>query len=175
VAPLPDEREIPPPPPQTFEPPPVAPPVVPLVDLTYVPPTPPTAISLPPPPPVVPRETTPPPPPVILTLPRAIEATHTIPEYPALARRLREQGTLRLRLAIDEKGFVTAATLVSSSGFPRLDEAAVKWIKTHWRYAPAMQGAKALSSTAQAIVEFRLQVRAAPRNLGIERGPLTSD
>ena len=158
VAPLPADPDIPLPPPQTFEPPPVLPPIAPVVELTYVPPTPPTVISLPPSQPVPPpREVTPPSPPVVFTPARAIAATHTIPEYPPLSRRLREQGTLRLKITLDEKGVVTAASVVNSSGFQRLDDAAVGWIRTHWRYAPAMQGSRPVPSTTDAIVEFRLQ------------------
>ncbi len=133
--------------------------ITPVVELTYTPPTPPTAISLPPPLPVpaVPRVVTPPTPPVVFTPARAIAASHSIPEYPFVSRRLREQGTLRLKLTVDEKGLVTQAVVVNSSGFERLDEAAVKWVKAQWRYTPAMQGTKPVASTAEAIVEFKLQ------------------
>jgi periplasmic protein TonB len=158
VAPLPNDPTDPLPPPQTFEAPVVQPAVTPVIELTYVPPIPQTAISVPPPLPVpTPRQATPPSPPVVFTPARAMAATHTIPEYPFVSRRLREQGTLRLKLVVDEKGFVTDATVVNSSGFQRLDEAAVNWVKTHWRYTPAMQGAKPVRSNADAIVEFRLQ------------------
>ena len=157
VAPLPNDEQVPPPPPQTFEPPPLVQPIAPVVELTYVPPPPQTAISVPPPPVEVPREVTPPAPLVVFTPARAIEATHTIPEYPPLSRRLREQGTLRVKLNIDEKGKVTAAMVVLSSGFQRLDEAAVNWIKAHWRYAPAKRGPTPVASSVETIVEFRLQ------------------
>lgn len=159
VAPVPKGPEVPPPPPQTFDPPPVVAPIPPVVVLTYAPPTPPTTISLPPalPVPSVPQVVTPPTPPVTFTPARAIKASHTIPEYPFVSRRLREQGTLRLKLTVDEKGLVTEAMVVNSSGFQRLDEAAVKWVKAQWRYTPAMQGTKPVPSTADAIVEFKLQ------------------
>jgi periplasmic protein TonB len=158
LAPPPNNTTDPLPPPQTFEPPPVQPAISPVIELTYMTPTPQTAISLPPPIPMPPtRETRPPAPPVVFTPARALAATHTIPEYPFVSRRLREQGTLRLKLVVDEKGFVTEATVVNSSGFARLDEAAVTWVKTHWRYTPAMEGAKPVRSNADAIVEFRLQ------------------
>jgi protein TonB len=94
---------------------------------------------------------------VTFTPARAIAASHTIPEYPFVSRRLREQGTLRLKLTVDEKGLVTDAIVVNSSGFQRLDEAAVKWVKAQWRYTPAMQGTKPVPTTADAIVEFKLQ------------------
>jgi protein TonB len=150
----------PPPPAQTFDPPPVVV-VPPEITLIYAPPVPTTTISLPPPlpaPTVPPRVTPQPPtPPVVFTPARAIAASHTTPEYPFISRRLREQGTLRLKLTIDEKGSVTGAVVVNSSGFQRLDEAAVNWVKSHWRYTPAMQGNKPVSSMVDAIVEFRLQ------------------
>jgi len=154
VAPIPKTNNPPPPPAQIFDPPPVNV-IAPVVELTYTPPPSATAISVPPPLPG-PRPT-PPAPPVVFTPPRAIAATHTIPEYPFLSRRLREQGTTRLKLIIDEKGMVTGATVVNSSGHQRLDEAAVKWVVGHWRYTPALQGTRAVPSTAEAILEFRLQ------------------
>jgi len=161
VPPIPDEPQIPVPPPQVFTAPPLQTPIPPEVVLTYTPPAPTTAISTQPPvpvpqiPPRVEPALTPPPP--VFTPARSIAATHTIPEYPALSRRLREQGTMRLKLTIDEKGIVTQATVVNSTGFQRLDEAAVNWVKSHWRYTPAMQGTRAVPSMADAIVEFRLQ------------------
>ena len=160
VAPLPKDNDPPPPPLPIFEPP-QAVVIEPVVTLIYDPPTPTTSISVPPP--LPPAQPTPqrvepaPTPPVVLTPAKAIASTHTIPEYPPISRRLREQGTLRLKLTIDEKGIVAQATVVNSSGAQRLDEAAVNWVKSHWRYTPAMQGTKAVPSMADAIVEFRLQ------------------
>ncbi len=111
VAPLPNNPDVPPPPPQTFEPPRVETVITPVVELTYTPPTPPTTISLPPALPVPPtcrawyrRRRRP-----WSSRRRArSRPRHTIPEYPFVSRRLREQGTLRLKLTVDEKGLVTA-------------------------------------------------------------------
>ena len=96
------------------------------------------------------------PPPLLFTQARAIAATHTIPDYPPVSRRLAEQGTLRLRLAITAEGAVSEAQVESSSGHPRLDDAAVQWVKAHWRYEPALEGTKRVPSTAQAVVTFKL-------------------
>jgi len=140
VPPLPDEPQIPVPPPQIFDAPPLQQPIIPEVVLTYTPPTPTTSISIPPPVPVPttpPRVEPAPTPPVVLIPAKAIASTHTIPEYPPVSRRLREQGTLRLKLTIDEKGIVTQATVVNSSGAQRLDEAAVNWVTSHWRWNAA--------------------------------------
>jgi protein TonB len=120
-----------------------------------VPETPPTTATEPPQ-----REASverPVPPPVILTPARAIMTTHTIPDYPPLSRRLGEQGTLRLHLAIGTDGTVEAARIEVSSGHQRLDNAAVEWVKAHWRYEPALQGVKPIPSTATAEVTFRLK------------------
>jgi protein TonB len=97
------------------------------------------------------------PPPITFSPARALFATHTTPDYPPLSRRLGEQGTLRLKLSITPQGAVADAMVVNSSGHPRLDEAAVDWVKTHWRYQPAMRGPTAVPSTADAVVTFKLQ------------------
>jgi protein TonB len=97
------------------------------------------------------------PPPIVFTPARALPATHTIPDYPPVSRRLGEQGTLRLRVAITADGTVSDAQIESSSGHQRLDQAAVEWVKTHWRYEPAREGAKAVASTALAVVTFKLR------------------
>jgi protein TonB len=70
---------------------------------------------------------------------------------------LGEQGTLRLHLAIGTDGTVEAARIEVSSGHQRLDNAAVEWVKAHWRYEPALQGVKPIPSTATAEVTFRLK------------------
>jgi protein TonB len=96
------------------------------------------------------------PPPVLFTPARAIAATHTIPDYPPVSRRLGEQGTLHLRLAITADGAVSDAQIESSSGHTRLDEAAMQWVKAHWRYEPALEGTKRVPATAKAVVTFKL-------------------
>jgi len=83
--------------------------------------------------------------------PIAAADAYTIPDYPPVSRRLAEQGTLRLRLAITADGGVSDAQIESSSGHPRLDDAAMQWVKAHWRYEPALEGAKRVPTTAQAV------------------------
>jgi protein TonB len=97
----------------------------------------------------------PPPPPV--TPPRAIVETQTGPTYPVLSRRLREEGTVRLRLTIGTDGSVIAADIIQSSGHMRLDDAAVDWVLRHWRYEPAMQGTMPQEATTEAALEFQLR------------------
>lgn len=112
------------------------------------------AITLPPPqPPTDSRVPAQPEP----TLPvRALADTHTIPPYPPLALRLAHAGTVRLRITVDEQGNVVSANVLQSSGHDELDAAAVAWVKSHWRYQPAMQDGHAASGMTNAIVTFRL-------------------
>jgi protein TonB len=144
----------PPPPPPNFEAPAVTTPVEPTITLDYVPPQE-RAITLPTDPPE--RQASLPPPVVKFTQARPLLATHSTPDYPPVSRRLSEQGTLRLRLSISAEGSVKDAMVEQSSGYPRLDDAAVQWVKGHWRYQPAMEGTRPVASTLSAIVTFKLQ------------------
>jgi periplasmic protein TonB len=145
---------VPPPPPPTFQAPTITPEVVPAIMLDYVPPQE-HAITPPADPPKQVATLVPPTP--AFTAARALIATHTTPDYPPVSRRLGEQGSLRLRLAITADGAVKDAMVEQSSGYPRLDDAAVQWVKAHWRYAPATEGTRPVASMLSAIVTFKLQ------------------
>jgi protein TonB len=86
-----------------------------------------------------------------------IAGTHGIPDYPPLARRLGEQGSVRLSLTISATGDVTGATVVQSSGFPDLDQTAVDWVIGHWKYKPATHSGSAVPSQTLAVVVFNLK------------------
>ena len=85
-----------------------------------------------------------------------ILATHTTPEYPAVATRLGEQGSVQLSIKVDEHGTATDASVIASSGHDVLDSAAIAWVKAHWKYKPALRNGIPIAVTAQAIVTFRL-------------------
>jgi protein TonB len=76
-----------------------------------------------------------------------------------LSRRLGEQGTVHLHIAIDASGTISAVTVEQSSGSTRLDEAAVTWVRSHWRYHPAKIDDRPVASTARAAVVFDLTQR----------------
>lgn len=88
---------------------------------------------------------------------RSIVATHTEPAYPPLSRRLGEEGTVHLSLSIGTSGKVERATIETSSGSQRLDEAARDWVHRHWRYHPATQGGKPVATQTQVNVIFSLK------------------
>jgi protein TonB len=54
---------------------------------------------------------------------------------PLLSRRLKESGTVVLRIVVDVRGMLKEAVVSKSSGFPRLDEQALQDIRTA-RFAP---------------------------------------
>ena len=78
------------------------------------------------------------------------------PAYPALSRRLGEEGKLVLRVELDEKGHVAQAQIVDSSGFKRLDEAAMAAVKT-WRCTPPVRNGQAVRAVALQPFNFVLQ------------------
>lgn len=84
--------------------------------------------------------------------------THTTPPYPAVARRLGQQGTVILSITVAADGSVSAAQVATSSGVPELDEAGLDWVRAHWRYKPAMQGGVPVPSSTQAAVKFDLKL-----------------
>jgi periplasmic protein TonB len=57
------------------------------------------------------------------------------PAYPRMSRRQGEQGTVVLRVFINTEGRAEKAEIRTSSGYSRLDEAALDTVK-RWRYLP---------------------------------------
>lgn len=156
---LPTEKtDQPLPPPPMVEPysPPAPVPVEPVIEFT-LPSEPTAAITVPPAPVVVQPPVAIAVPPPVLTPARSIPETHTRPEYPVLSRRLGEEGSVRLSLTIAEDGMVIDAVVVKSTGFARLDAAAIEWIKGHWRYTPAMRGNMPIKTTTETMLTFKLE------------------
>ena len=57
------------------------------------------------------------------------------PTYPRMSRRMGEQGTVLLRVFISAEGRAEQAEIRTSSGYARLDEAALETVR-RWRYVP---------------------------------------
>jgi protein TonB len=81
--------------------------------------------------------------PAPVTPPRtdAAHLNNPAPQYPALSRRLGEQGRVMLDVYILPDGSVGEIKLNRTSGFPRLDNAALQAVKS-WKYVPARRGDK---------------------------------
>ena len=61
------------------------------------------------------------------------------PPYPPVSRRLNEQGKTTVRVLIGVDGQPQRAEIANSSGFSRLDEAAMATVM-RWRYVPGKRG-----------------------------------
>jgi protein TonB len=78
------------------------------------------------------------------------------PAYPRASRRLSEQGTVTLRVRVGADGLPLAVELRQSSGFPRLDDAALDAVR-QWRFVPARQGDTPIASWATVPIAFKLE------------------
>jgi protein TonB len=133
--------------PQIVKPPPVpTPPPKPAVDPIPVPkPAPPPVVTEAPPPPAFTappaevKKPEPAPPPVIPPRVDASQLNNPIPPYPSISRRLGEEGKVLLDVDILADGTVGEIKIKTSSGYPRLDQAALEAVK-HWHYVPANRG-----------------------------------
>lgn len=61
------------------------------------------------------------------------------PPYPPMSKRLNEQGKVVVRALIGTDGTASQASIKSSSGFDRLDQAALATV-LKWRYVPGKRG-----------------------------------
>jgi protein TonB len=88
--------------------------------------------------------------------PVSITATHTVPPYPPIARRIGAEGKVTLRLTVSMEGRVSQADIVTSSGRSDLDQTAQQWIVSHWIYKPALDNGVPAISQSLATVIFSL-------------------
>jgi periplasmic protein TonB len=107
------------------------------------------------------RPTAPPPPVAQPTVPRTAPKSDprrplSQPEYPPSSRRAGEAGTVILEVYVLETGRVGEARVKQSSGFPRLDEAAVREVKRSWRLVPGTENGKPVPMWGQFAVTFKL-------------------
>jgi protein TonB len=78
------------------------------------------------------------------------------PAYPPMSRRLGETGKVVLRVTLNAHGRVAKATVSQSSGFGRLDEAALAAVR-EWRCTPAQRNGQAVEATALQPFNFVLE------------------
>lgn len=81
---------------------------------------------------------------------------HNQTPYPPLARRMRESGTVRLRVLVSAEGLAEKIELLSSSGSPRLDEGAQEAVR-RWRFIPARQGDQPVPSHVVVPIIYKLE------------------
>lgn len=78
------------------------------------------------------------------------------PVYPLLSRKRKEQGTVWLLLLVSKDGLVTQLKLKKSSGFDRLDQAALQAVKA-WKFQPARQQGQPIDYWYELPLKFSLQ------------------
>jgi protein TonB len=77
------------------------------------------------------------------------------PGYPEASRRRKEEGLVILAVRVSEEGLPSTVQILQSSGFPRLDEAAITAV-SHWRFTPAKLGNQSIASQIEVPIRFRL-------------------
>jgi len=80
----------------------------------------------------------------------------TQPEYPPTSKRLGEVGTVVMLLTVDESGKVIEAQVDKSSGYERLDQAALEEAKRNWRLLPGTVGGKPTTMKYKFAVTFKI-------------------
>lgn len=99
-----------------------------------------------------------PPPPLPVTQPRfnADYLDNPKPPYPGTSRRMGEEGEVRLRVHVTPAGTAQQVEVYRSSGFPRLDQAALDAVK-QWRFIPARQGDQPVPAWVIVPIQFSLR------------------
>lgn len=82
--------------------------------------------------------------------------TATPPSYPITALREGVQGTVLLRVLVDETGKPVQVLILRSSGSRELDNAARDHVLAAWRFHPAQRDGHAIQAWAQVPVKFSL-------------------
>lgn len=122
------------------------------VSVAPVPP-PPAPSPVPAPPPAAPPA---PPPKVELPSSDADYLKNPSPVYPAISKRLGEQGKVLVRVLIGTDGTAQKAELRQSSGFDRLDQSALNAV-LKWQYVPGKRGGVAEAMWFVVPINFTLE------------------
>ena len=77
------------------------------------------------------------------------------PRYPLIARRLKMEGTVVVRVLVSPAGKAEIVRLGASSGSSVLDQAALNAVQG-WSFVPAQQGSRPVSAWVDVPIRFRL-------------------
>lgn len=81
-----------------------------------------------------------------------------VPKYPALSRRLGEEGVVMLRVYVAPDGTPREVQVRKSSGSPRLDRSAAEAVE-RWKFVPAREGDRPVGAWVIVPVRFSLSDR----------------
>ncbi|QZA82399.1 energy transducer TonB [Deefgea piscis] len=88
---------------------------------------------------------------------RAAYLNNPEPEMPRLSRMKMESGKVQLQVKVNAAGEPIQVTVLSSSHYPRLDQAAVETVKTQWRFIPAKKNGVSIEANVVFAIEFNLK------------------
>jgi len=77
------------------------------------------------------------------------------PVYPALARRLGEEGTVVLQVRVSANGLVDSVSIRRTSGYPELDRAALSAVR-QWTFTPASRAGRPVAGWVLVPILFSL-------------------
>lgn len=86
---------------------------------------------------------------------KAAQLNNPGPAYPYLSRKAREQGVVLLRVTVSASGGAKTLSVARSSGYDRLDRAALNAVKK-WRFVPAKQAGQSIEAIVLVPVTFSL-------------------
>jgi len=78
------------------------------------------------------------------------------PAYPALSRRLNEEGKVMVRVLVTAEGRAERVEIARSSGYERLDRSALEAV-ARWRFVPARRGTAGVAAFVLVPVQFQLR------------------
>lgn len=78
------------------------------------------------------------------------------PPYPALSKRMGEEGKVVLRVSVNPQGTADSVDIKTSSGSLRLDESAQKTVR-NWKFVPARRGDAPVQSWVLVPIIFKLE------------------
>lgn len=79
------------------------------------------------------------------------------PKYTILSRKLREEGTVVLRVFVEKDGSAKVVEIKTSSGYFRLDDSAVNAVK-EWKFVPGKKGDDTIATWVNIPITFKLGV-----------------
>ena len=151
-----DKDEPPPPPPTIETPPPYVPPPDILIEAPVDAPKSNTALV------AVDKKPVAAPPPVASGVKKAPEIDPKYkrrfqPDYPPTSRRLGEEGSVVLQVLVGVDGEVKDGKVQTSSGFERLDDAALKHALRAWRFTPGTEDGVPVQTWHSVKVTFKIE------------------
>jgi len=92
----------------------------------------------------------------VLKIARPLYKRNTSPPYPSRARRMGYEGIVMLKVLVDENGRVDDLTLLESSGYAILDQAALSAVKK-WLFEPGTESGMKKKMWVKIPIRFQLE------------------